>query len=103
MQFRPPISTSKRVLRPIPVLLGSNVTYKIEVENDGPGNATGVTITDTLPASLTNISAPGCSVSGQTVTCNIGNLANHQKVTRTITAKTMAGRQDHQHGHSHGQ
>lgn len=73
------------------VLLGSNVTYKIEVDNDGPGNATGVTVT-TLPTHVTFVSAssPDCTHSGPTVTCTIGNLANHQKVTRTNVAQTMA-------------
>jgi uncharacterized repeat protein (TIGR01451 family) len=75
------------------VLLGQNVTYTIEVENEGPGNATNVTIKDTLPRSLTSISAPGCGISGHTVTCIIPNLANHHDVTRTITAKTtVAGK-----------
>ncbi len=42
------------------------------------GTATNVVVTDTLPANLTFLSTPssglGCSGSGQTFTCSIGNL-----------------------------
>jgi uncharacterized repeat protein (TIGR01451 family) len=71
-----------------PVILGANITYKIEVENDGPGNATGVVVTDTLPNNVTFVSAsPGCIYGTGTVTCTIGNLANDQEVVRTITVQ----------------
>ncbi|MBI2839967.1 MAG: IPT/TIG domain-containing protein [Acidobacteria bacterium] len=36
--------------RPNPVTLGHNLTYIIKVVNQGPDNATGVTVTDRLPA-----------------------------------------------------
>ncbi|MFN2545116.1 MAG: sortase [Actinomycetota bacterium] len=54
---------------------GSQGTYHFTVHNDGPDTAWGrVTITDTLPAGLTYVSASGpewvCSASGQDVTCD---------------------------------
>ena len=60
---------------PDPVIVGNNLTYTITATNNSPSIATGVTVTDTLPTGVTFISAsPGCSLSGNTVTCNIGNL-----------------------------
>ncbi|HWQ33398.1 MAG TPA: FG-GAP-like repeat-containing protein [Blastocatellia bacterium] len=66
---------------PDPVIFnsGQNLTYTINVTNNGPVAATGVVVTDTLPANAVFISAtPGagtCSQSGGVVTCNLGNLA----------------------------
>ena len=81
---------SKRVPAPYS---WQNITYKLEVENDGPKNATCVSVTDTLPASVTFVSASaGCTYnsSSHTVTCSIGNLADDKEVTRTITVQTTA-------------
>jgi len=73
------------------VLIGQNFTYKLEVKNDGPRDATCVTISDTLPAGLNFVSAStGCSynASTRTVTCIIGNLRAEREVTRSITVRT---------------
>jgi uncharacterized repeat protein (TIGR01451 family) len=78
---------------PDPVLLGRNITYKLEVENDGPNNATGVVVTDTLPAGVTFVSASfGCTYNPgpHNVTCNIGNLSNDREAKRTIVVQTTA-------------
>jgi large repetitive protein len=55
------------------------ITYRIYFTNIATvGTATNVVVTDTLPANLTFLSTPssglGCSGSGQTFTCSIGNL-----------------------------
>ena len=42
---------------PNPVIVGSNLTYTITVGNKGPWPATSVVLTDTLPASVTFVSA----------------------------------------------
>ena len=42
---------------PDPVRVGQDLTYTINVTNAGPANATGVTVTDTLPANTTFVSA----------------------------------------------
>ncbi len=74
---------------PDPVLAGGNVTYTLAAKNHGPASATGVTITDTLPASVTFVSAStGCTNSGGTVTCAVGSLASGTTATRTIMVKT---------------
>ena len=46
---------------PNPVVAGSQLTYTFTATNNGPSNATGVTIVDTLPAGTTYISASGQS------------------------------------------
>jgi hypothetical protein len=63
-------------------LPGSNVTYVLTGKNNGPGTLSGsMQIVDTLPSSLSLISATGsgwgCSANGQVVTCTWnGNLAS---------------------------
>jgi len=82
---------------PDPVLFGQNLTYTVTVVNNGPNTATGVTLTDTLPASVTFVSstpaAPTCSRSGVTLTCNLGSLASGANtiVTIAVTAPNTAG------------
>ncbi|MBA2373518.1 MAG: DUF11 domain-containing protein, partial [Chloroflexi bacterium] len=74
---------------PDPVLAGGDVTYTLTATNNGPTQATGVTITDTLPASVTFVSASsGCTNSGGTVTCLVGTLASGASAARTITVRT---------------
>jgi uncharacterized repeat protein (TIGR01451 family) len=76
-----------------PVGLGDNLTYTLTVHNSGPGTATGVTVTDTLPTSVTFVSATGsgsCSYASPTVTCALGNLAVGASVTVTIVVTPTA-------------
>jgi uncharacterized repeat protein (TIGR01451 family) len=74
---------------PDPVVAGSNLTYTLSVANNGPGDATGVIATDTLPAGVTFVSATpsqgSCteSVPG-VVTCDLGDLANGASAMITI-------------------
>lgn len=54
---------------------GDTITYTISYRNYSKQGATGVVITDNLPANLTYISSTGGgSASGSTVTWNIGNV-----------------------------
>jgi uncharacterized repeat protein (TIGR01451 family) len=56
---------------------GQIVYYILEVTNRGPADATGVTVTQQLPAEhqfLPDESDPRCSASGSTVTCQLGTV-----------------------------
>ena len=65
---------------PEPVGVGAALTYSATVLNEGPQDATGVTLTENLPASVTFVSATAsqgsCSESNLAVTCVIGALAD---------------------------
>jgi uncharacterized repeat protein (TIGR01451 family) len=76
---------------PDPVFAGNNLNYMIRVTNNGPGAATRVTLTDTLPPCVSFVSASaGCSLSGGTVTCNLRDLANRATAVVTITVRPGA-------------
>ena len=82
---------------PDPVPVGDNLTYTVTVTNNGPADATGVTLTDTLPGSVTFVSATlnqgTCTEAGGVVTCNIGDMANgaFETVTIIVTAPDEEG------------
>ena len=79
---------------PNPVYAGNTVTYTLTSTNNGPSNATGVTVVDTLPAGVTYASSTtsqgSASDNGQTVTINLGNLANGATATSTIVVNVDA-------------
>ena len=91
----------QKLASPNPVFAGQNVTYTITVKNVGtPFGATGVTLTDVLPASMNFVSATtsqGSLVtppvgSNGTVTANLGSIASNATATVTITVtSTSAG------------
>ena len=76
---------------PNPVLAGGILTYTLVATNLGPSAATGVTVTDSLPASVTFVSATStvgsCGHAAPTVTCALGSLANGAGATVTITVR----------------
>ncbi|MFB9953828.1 Ig-like domain-containing protein [Cellulomonas denverensis] len=73
------------------VLTGASVTYTLTVENEGPDLATGVVLTDTLPAELTDVTVSDAgTVSGGVATWAIGDLAAGAGVTRTVTGTAPA-------------
>jgi uncharacterized repeat protein (TIGR01451 family) len=60
---------------PDPVLTGQNVTYDVVVENLGPGQATDVTLTTTLPAGVSPVGlGSNCADAGGVVTCSWSSL-----------------------------
>jgi uncharacterized repeat protein (TIGR01451 family) len=85
---------------PNPVVSGNRLTYMVSVTNNGPQDATGVTLTDALPASLhfnsvsssqgtcTRSTATNPQPKGGTVTCTVGDLANGGKASITIVVTT---------------
>ena len=71
---------------PAQVTAGQSYNYTIGVTNSGTAQADNVSLTDTLPAGVTFVSAsPGCSEMGGTVTCAVGSLAPGASAQYTIT------------------
>jgi len=74
---------------------GTDVTYSLQLTNAGPDAATGVVVSDTLPAGLVCLSdtAPaGTTISGcgATVTWSVGTMADGAVLTATITVQVNA-------------
>ena len=75
---------------PDPVTVGSDVTYTLSVTNSGPNDATGVTLTDTPPASASATPSQGtCSGTGP-VSCDLGSLVSGASATVAITVTPTA-------------
>lgn len=77
---------------PFAMWVGDNVTYTIAVRNTGPSTTSGVTVTDTLPAGLSPVSASGqawtCTLNGQQYSCTYANSVSvNQSVYLTVVAK----------------
>jgi uncharacterized repeat protein (TIGR01451 family) len=74
--------------------VGSMLTYSAHLHNEGPQDATGVAFTDTLPNTVTFVSAKSsqgsCVQSHGSVTCDIGSLADaaDTQVTVVVTPTT---------------
>ena len=80
------LAITKTASAPV-VAVGQPLDYTLVVTNNGPGTATGVVVTDPLPAAFTLLTASSTqgSCSGTTtVTCNVGTMANGASVTITI-------------------
>lgn len=81
---------------PDPVIVSNLLTYTIAVTNHGPSAASGVILTNPLPAGVTFISANStqgsCTNSAGTVTCNLGSLAKDASATVTLVVQpTLVG------------
>jgi uncharacterized repeat protein (TIGR01451 family) len=74
---------------PDPVPLGEDLTYTLSIANHGPSDASAVTVTDTLPASVEFLSATpsqgSCLHMAGSVSCDLGDLAEQASATVTIT------------------
>ncbi len=78
---------------PDPVAVGQNVTYTFTVRNQGPTYSSNTTLTDVLPATMTNVSATpsqGTCSGTATVTCNLGRIEHDGQATVTIVARADA-------------
>ena len=78
---------------PNPVTEGTPLLYTLTVTDNGPATATDVTVTDTLPTSVTYLDSTStqgtCSEAGATVTCLLGTMNNAG--TATISILTIPG------------
>ena len=74
---------------PAPVFVSSPLVYTVAVQNLGVADATTATISDTIPATSTFVSATAsqgsCSQSAGVVTCNLGTVTAGATATATIT------------------
>ena len=79
---------------PTPVAAGQQLTYTLHVTNNGPSNATGTKVTDTLPTNVTYVSATASrgtvTQSNGTVTVDVGILAVQETITVTIVTTVAA-------------
>jgi uncharacterized repeat protein (TIGR01451 family) len=78
--------------RPDPVAIGNSLTYSLVVRNNGPGSATGVTVTDTLPVGVTFVSSSatqGTCSGTNVVACDVGSLAKGASATITIVVSVI--------------
>ncbi|MCC2314968.1 DUF11 domain-containing protein [Cellulomonas xiejunii] len=79
------------------VVAGTDVTYTLAVGNAGPSVAAATVVRDVLPATLAPVSAtvPGdpdaCTVTGQTVRCELGDVAPGATPTVTVVATVRSG------------
>ena len=81
------IALSKTVDNASPTV-GTNVTFMVTAHNNGPSNATGVTVTDLLPGGYTFVSATQSqgAYTSSTGLWTVGGLANGAAATLQITA-----------------
>jgi uncharacterized repeat protein (TIGR01451 family) len=73
---------------PDPVIAGENITYQLQVVNNGPAPATLVQVVDSLPSGVSFISATstrGLCISG--VFCQLGSMSVGDTATITIVGK----------------
>ena len=82
---------------PDPVATGATLTYTIQVSNAGPSDAASLTMTDTLPSTVTFVSVTAtnwnCVRALQIVTCTRASLGvtDAEPITITVTAPLTTG------------
>lgn len=70
-----------------PIRTGDSFNFVLTVKNHGQDTATGVTVTDTLPAGLTFQPGPGCTATGQVVKCTASSLAKDDTTVFNVSVK----------------
>lgn len=90
----PPTASDLSIVKtvdPSTALPGQRITFALKIENAGPSTATGVTVSDALPAGLTDVTASPSQGTCPTVTvssvaCSLGSLVVDGTATVTISA-----------------
>jgi uncharacterized repeat protein (TIGR01451 family) len=78
---------------PDPIQAGWDLTYVIEVTNDGPDDATGVVVTDNPPADVSyqsHVASQGVFNPGPPAEWNVGDLSVGSSATLTIVVQVSA-------------
>ena len=74
---------------PDPAVAGDGIDYTVTVSNDGPGAASGVLLTDTLPSGVSFVSSnpgpPDCAAASQIVSCDLGDMPGSTSKNVDIT------------------
>ncbi|HRK72626.1 MAG TPA: DUF11 domain-containing protein, partial [Rhodothermales bacterium] len=89
--IRADVQVSKTIDKATPIV-GETVVYTVTVRNNGPNNATGLAVTDQLPAGLTlqNATTSQGTFASGTGIWTIGTLPVGQSVTLTLSARVDA-------------
>ena len=98
--YEPPSTDLTLVVKdsPDPVKVGKRLSYTITAANAGPAPASGVVVTDTLPAGAAFVGAASpdarCTRAGRKVTCYVGDLpvGESARVTVRVKAPKKPGR-----------
>jgi uncharacterized repeat protein (TIGR01451 family) len=79
------------VAQPNPVIAGRLLTYTLTATNEGSTPATGVVVTDTLPADTTYQSCSGatCGQAANKVTWTVGTLGANSQATLTLVVRVL--------------
>ncbi len=68
---------------------GAVISWSVAVKNNGPSDAQGATVVDTLPTGVSAVTGTGpggaCSLAGTTLTCPVGVIAAGTTATVTVT------------------
>ena len=80
------LTISKSVDNPNP-LIGETLTYTITVANAGPGSATGVVVSENVPAGLTLLNATPSQGTFGVPTWNVGTIAAGGRAVLSVTAR----------------
>jgi uncharacterized repeat protein (TIGR01451 family) len=81
---------------PNPAAIGTNLSYRLTVANNGPASATNVNVTDALPSGTTFVSATttqGACSGTATIICNLGTLTSGANAIVTIVVTPAASGQ----------
>ena len=74
---------------PATIAPSGTISWTLTVTNDGPANSSAFSVSDPVPAGVTNVATTtaGCSAAGNQVSCSEGALSNGSTFTIVVTGK----------------